>query len=109
MDPARRRSVVDIALQQEGAVVSIEAGSRARVLDRLRLGDAAFRHLTRAAAFGVLLLLSGVIISLIDGSLPALRAFGLGFLIGERWNPVTENSARWRRSTARSSPRSSPC
>ena len=90
MDPARRRSVVDMALQ-EGAVVSIEAGTRARVLDRLRLGDAAFRHMTRAAAFGVLLLLSGVVISLIAGSLPALRTFGFGFLMSERWNPVTDN------------------
>jgi phosphate transport system permease protein len=90
MDPARRQSVVDFALQ-EGAMVSVEAVTRARVLDRLRLGDAAFRHLTRAAAFGVLLLLSGVIIALIQGSLPALRAFGLGFLTTDRWNPVTEN------------------
>ena len=90
MDPARRRSVVDVALQ-EGAVVSIEADARARVLDRLRLGDLAFRQVTRAAAFGVLLLLSGVIISLIAGSLPALRTFGFGFLTSERWNPVTEN------------------
>jgi phosphate transport system permease protein len=90
MDPARRRSVVDFALQEE-AMVSVEAVTRARVFDRLRLGDAAFRHVTRAAAFGVLLLLSGVIIALIQGSLPALRAFGFGFLTTDRWNPVTEN------------------
>jgi phosphate transport system permease protein len=89
MDPARRRSVVDVALQEE-AVVSVETTARARVLDRLRLGDAAFHHLTRAAAVAVLVLLSGVIIALIDGSLPAFRTFGLGFVIGERWNPVTE-------------------
>src|SRR4029077_16356390 len=31
-----------------------------------------------------------VIVALIDGSLPAFRAFGLGFLVTERWNPVTE-------------------
>ena len=90
MDPARRRSVVDVALQ-EGVAVSVEgAVARAKVLDRLRLGDAAFRQVTRAAAIGVLLLLSGVIISLVAGSLPALRTFGLGFLTTERWNPVTE-------------------
>ena len=68
--------MVDIALQ-EGAAVSVEAITRARVLDRLRLGDVAFRHLTRVAAFGVLLLLSGVIVSLIAGSLPALRLSAL--------------------------------
>jgi phosphate transport system permease protein len=89
MDPARRRSVVDVALE-EGAMVSVEAGTRARVLDRLRLGDLAFRHLTRAAAVGVLLLLTGVIISLVAGSLPAFRTFGFEFLTTERWNPVTE-------------------
>ena len=71
-------------------MVSVEAGTRARVLDRLRLGDLAFRHTTRAAAVGVLLLLTGVIISLIAGSLPAFRAFGFEFLTTERWNPVTE-------------------
>jgi phosphate transport system permease protein len=81
--------VVDVALQ-EGAMVAVEAGTRARVLDRLRLGDMAFRQVTRAAAVGVLLLLSGVIVALIQGSLPALQTFGFEFLISDRWNPVTE-------------------
>jgi phosphate transport system permease protein len=82
--------VVDVALQ-EGTVVSFEAaGTRARVLGRLRLGDVAFHHLTRAAAFAVLLLLSGVIVALIAGSLPALRTFGFAFLTTDHWNPVTE-------------------
>ncbi len=82
--------MVDIALQEE-AVVSVAAMTRAKVLDRLRLGDVAFRQMTRAAAVGVLLLLSGVIISLVAGSLPAFRTFGFGFLVSERWNPVTDN------------------
>ncbi len=89
MDSARRRSVVDFALQ-EGAMVSVEARTRASVLDRLRIGDIAFRHVTRAAAFGVLLILGTVVASLIQGSLPAMRAFGFGFLTTESWNPVTE-------------------
>jgi len=75
---------------QDAGLISTEAVARAKVLDRLRLGDAAFRQVTRAAAIAVLLLLSGVIISLVDGSIPALRAFGFGFLVSERWNPVTE-------------------
>ncbi len=81
--------MVDIALH-EGAVLPVAGTTRAKVLDRLRLGDAAFRHITRAAAFGVLVLLSGVIVALIVGSVPALRLFGFGFLTSERWNPVTE-------------------
>jgi phosphate transport system permease protein len=89
MESVGRHTVVDLALQ-EGAVLSVEAATRAKVLDRLRLGDAAFRQVTRAAAIGVLVLLSGVIVALIEGSIPALRAFGLGFLVTEKWNPVTE-------------------
>jgi len=81
--------VVDMALQDAG-LISNEAVTRAKVLDRLRFGDAAFQQVTRAAAIVVLLLLSGVIISLVSGSIPALRTFGFGFLVSERWNPVTE-------------------
>jgi phosphate transport system permease protein len=89
MQPARRRSVVDVALQ--GNAVEVDAvAARAKALNRLRVGDIIFRALTRAAAIGVLVILGGVIISLIDGSLPAFRAFGLNFLFEERWNPVTE-------------------
>jgi phosphate transport system permease protein len=89
MQPARRRSVVDVALQ--GDAVEVDAvAARAKALNRLRIGDTIFRALTRAAAIGVLVILGGVIISLIDGSLPAFRAFGLNFLFEERWNPVTE-------------------
>src|SRR5690242_783482 len=90
MNSSRSQSVADVAIRERGVIAPV-AGSRAKVLDRLRLGDAAFRQLTRAAALGVLILLSAVIISLIGGSIPALRTFGFGFLASERWNPVTEN------------------
>jgi phosphate transport system permease protein len=90
MQPAGRRDVVDLALQG-GAVADGEAASRSKALAQLRFGDVAFRHLTRAAAFGVLIILGGVIVALVLGSLPALRQFGFGFLTSERWNPVTEN------------------
>src|SRR6516225_2847574 len=89
MQPARRRAVVDVALQGD-AVETYAVAARAKALGRLRTADTLFRVLTRAAAIGVLVILGGVIISLIDGSVPALRAFGLNFLIEERWNPVTE-------------------
>src|SRR2546428_1450694 len=89
MQPARRGSVVDVALQGD-AVETYAVETRAKALNRLRVGDMIFRAITRAAAIGVLIILGGVIISLIDGSLPALRAFGLNFLVEERWNPITE-------------------
>src|SRR6202142_3596415 len=89
MQPAGRRPVVDVALQ--GRTMSVaEQVDRAKVLQRLRLGDAAFRHLTRTAAVTVLIILGGIIFSLVYGSLPALRTFGVGFLYQEVWNPVTE-------------------
>ncbi len=81
--------MVDVALQGD-AVETYAVEARAKALSRLRTADILFRVLTRAAAIAVLVILGGVIISLIDGSLPALRAFGLNFLIEERWNPVTE-------------------
>jgi phosphate transport system permease protein len=80
--------VVDVALS--AAVAVPDAVERSKVLQRLRLNDAGFRYLTRAAAIAVLIILGGIIISLIQGSLPALREFGFSFLIEERWNPVTE-------------------
>src|SRR5690242_2290665 len=88
--PAGRQEVVDLALQG-GAVRGRAEVSRAKALAKLKLGDNIFRNLTRAAAIGVLVILSGVIGSLIVGSMPALREFGFGFLVSQRWNPVTEN------------------
>ena len=81
--------MVDVALQGTG-ISSAEQVDRAKVLQRLRLSDVAFRHLTRFAAATVLVILGGIIISLVWGSLPALRAFGISFLYEEVWNPVTE-------------------
>jgi phosphate transport system permease protein len=78
--------VIDAALQD-----SHIAQSRTLVLRRLRLSDAVFHHLTRAAAVLVLVILGCIILALIDGSIPALRVFGANFLISQRWNPVTEN------------------
>ncbi|HTQ75183.1 MAG TPA: phosphate ABC transporter permease subunit PstC [Burkholderiales bacterium] len=52
--------------------------------------DQAFRHATRFFALLVLTLLAGIIVSLVMGSVPALKAFGFGFLISADWNPVTE-------------------
>jgi phosphate transport system permease protein len=68
-----------------------EKVDRAKVLQRLRVGDAVFRHLTRAAAVMVLIILGGIIVSLVIGSWPALRQYGFSFLYTESWNPVTEN------------------
>src|SRR6202166_3335323 len=89
MRSSGRRPVVDVALQGGNLQADAQV-DRAKVLQRLRLGDTAFRHLTRAAALAVLIILGGIIFSLVYGSWPALRTFGFGFLFEESWNPVTE-------------------
>jgi len=52
--------------------------------------DAAFRNLTRICAFGVLALLGAIIFSLVVGSMPAIHAFGFGFLTSPDWDPVND-------------------
>jgi len=89
MPSSRRRTVADVALQG-GALSVTEQVDRAKVLNRLRLGDSTFRLVTRLAAIAVLILLGGIIVSLVHGSWPALRTFGFSFLVDETWNPVTE-------------------
>jgi phosphate transport system permease protein len=84
-----RRSVVDFAMQG-GAAAQPAAMSHERILRKLRLTDAAYHHITRAAAIAVLIILGGVIFSLAQGAWPALQAFGVSFLTEQRWNPVTE-------------------
>ena len=52
--------------------------------------DRTFRLATRLFALLVLTLLAGILVSLVIGSVPALKAFGIGFLSSAEWNPVTE-------------------
>jgi phosphate transport system permease protein len=74
---------------QEFSLVRADA-QRAKTLRRFRIGDITFKTVTQISAITVLALLAGVIAALVHGSLPAWRAFGLDFLITEKWNPVTE-------------------
>lgn len=82
--------MVDMAWEGQGVGAQQDVKERARALDKLRLSDNVFRILTRSAALFVLLILSGVIIALISGALPALQEFGLDFIVSQSWNPVTE-------------------
>ncbi|MFM8859779.1 MAG: hypothetical protein ACKOEW_06780 [Methylocystis sp.] len=65
--------------------------SRSRALARIAFIDVVFHQLTRLSAITVLVILGGVIVSLIHGAQPAIKAFGFGFLAVQSWNPVTEN------------------
>ncbi len=55
-----------------------------------RVADPLFRGATAFFAVLVLVILGGVIVSLVNGALPAFGAFGWGFLATDSWNPVTE-------------------
>jgi phosphate transport system permease protein len=82
---------MDMALQSVPAAdLAKERADRTRTLRRFRIGDTTFRIMTQCSAIAVLALLAGVILSLVIGSLPAWKAFGLGFFTSESWNPVTE-------------------
>ncbi|HCI13991.1 MAG TPA: phosphate ABC transporter permease subunit PstC [Gallionellaceae bacterium] len=59
-------------------------------LKRQTLLDMLFRGITRISAFGVLLLLAAIIGSLVVGSMPAIEAFGFGFLTSSDWDPVND-------------------
>jgi phosphate transport system permease protein len=82
--------LVDVALEAQN-LAHPPVASRSKALARLRLADAAFFQVTRGCALAVLIILGGIIASLAYGAVPALRQFGFGFLVSERWNPVTEN------------------
>ena len=53
-------------------------------------GDRFFRGLTLFFALLVLLSVAGMLVTLVAGSWPALKTFGLGFFARRQWNPVTE-------------------
>jgi phosphate transport system permease protein len=82
---------MDMALQSVPVPnLAKEREDRSRTLRRFRIGDSTFRIMTQCSAIAVLVLLAGVILSLVIGSLPAWKAFGFGFFTSESWNPVTE-------------------
>ncbi len=52
--------------------------------------DTLFSVLAHGAAWLTLALLVGIIVSLFFGAWPAIRQFGLGFLVSTEWDPVQE-------------------
>ena len=75
----------DDEIQMERVSPMGEPPTRRRVLP---WADAAFSLLAHGAAWLTLLLLAGIIVSLLFGAMPAIREFGLGFLVSTEWDPV---------------------
>jgi phosphate transport system permease protein len=83
--------MMDMAVQSPAGDTLVHGDSlRIRTLRRFEIGDRFFRILTQSSAIAVLVILAGVMLSLVHGSLPTWRAFGLEFLTSQSWNPVTE-------------------
>ena len=78
-------SMVDLSVKQDVSFVLNSARLR-----RSYRTERTFRTMTLACAVLVALMFAGVIWSLFDGAWPAIRAFGVGFLFTEAWNPATE-------------------
>ena len=77
--------MAELALTDE-----LAASERLSAVRRFGRSDSRFRLLTQCAAFLVAAIFAGVMISLFMGALPAIKAFGFGFLVTEIWNPVTD-------------------
>ena len=78
--------MTEVAVRGDVARQSDQA-TRSAVMARFRATDSVFAGLTLAAAILVLVLLGGVIVALIVGSVPAFQAFGWTFLVDQTWNP----------------------
>ena len=66
---------MDMALQSVPVPnLAKERADRTRTLRRFRIGDNTFRIMTQCSAIAVLVLLAGVMLSLVIGSLPAWKA-----------------------------------
>jgi phosphate transport system permease protein len=74
--------VIEATSLARGGLAAVRRGRRQRI------EDLAFHGITWGFAFGVLVLLLGVLLSLMVGALPAIYAYGLPFLWDQSWNPV---------------------
>ena len=79
--------VASYALPESGTAQAARNPGQAR---RQRAQDRSFHLATLLFALLVLLILGGIVASLIEGALPAIHEFGLGFVVSDAWNPVKE-------------------
>ena len=78
-------TIANAKMDQSGTI-----SERSRILRRFARGDSAFSTLTLIACWVVIIILSGVMLALFRGALPAFQAYGFGFLTSQRWSPPKE-------------------
>jgi phosphate transport system permease protein len=76
--------------QQPDTAMAIPDALLSRAMRRQRVQDFVFHKITFAFALLVLLVLTGIIVSLVIGSWPALRQFGPAFITTIEWDPVND-------------------
>ena len=89
MVPTGVFQVNDTALQATQLKTALTF-DKAKAVRGFRLPDATFRIVSRSAAVLVLIILTGVVVSLVYGSIPVFKAMGFEFFTSSSWNPVTE-------------------
>ena len=82
--------MTDISLQQDQQTLA-DLSARKQSARRAGAGDFRFRLAAQLAALLVLAIFAGVIGSLIIGAMPAIKAFGFGFIVDEAWRPTREH------------------
>lgn len=88
---AIRAIAADSGTQTAVAKSSKQASTMPTSMRSHKLGDFIFHKVTFAFALSVLLVLTGIIVSLIHGATPALQAFGPRFITTIEWDPVNDN------------------
>jgi phosphate transport system permease protein len=71
--------------------ISIVDGTLRALGSRPKFGDAAFRLLVRICSAILVIVLAGILFELLRGSHLSIGKFGLGFLVSQAWNPVTQD------------------
>ncbi len=70
--------------------MSASVAAMQSVVRKQRIQDWFFHKITMVFALTVLFVLVGIIISLINGAMPALKEFGPGFITTVEWDPVND-------------------
>jgi phosphate transport system permease protein len=77
--------MVDLALSPD-----LSASPSSARLRGFHASDRAFHRVALSCALVILAMFAGIMLSLIMGAWPAIKAFGLPFIWTEIWNPVTQ-------------------
>src|SRR5215468_4536804 len=82
-------SLTDISLQENPQSLA-DLSARVETARRAGAGDFRFRLTAQLAALLVLAIFAGVVGSLVMGAMPAIKAFGFGFIVDQAWSATRE-------------------